>query len=129
MNIRDGFVTNSSSTNFLIISKEELTVDYLFDKLGFLEGSPLERQGRQLCEDIIYAIHPSSSDKEIDYTEILNEFGPKAAELHAKKHEEGFRTYTGRTSSENAELTTTFTTDFVEIEEDDFYLNGLNYIW
>jgi len=29
-----GFITNSSSTNFLIISKEELTEEYLFEKLG-----------------------------------------------------------------------------------------------
>ena len=38
MKIRMGFITNSSSTNFLIISKEELTEDYLFKKLGFVSG-------------------------------------------------------------------------------------------
>lgn len=30
MKIRNGFVTNSSSTNFIIMSKEELTVDNLY---------------------------------------------------------------------------------------------------
>ena len=34
MKIRMGFITNSSSTNFLIISKNELTAEYLFKKLG-----------------------------------------------------------------------------------------------
>ena len=34
MKIRTGFITNSSSTNFLIISRKELTEDYLFEKLG-----------------------------------------------------------------------------------------------
>ena len=41
MIIRDGFVTNSSSTNFMIISKEELSSDYLLEKLGFRKGSSI----------------------------------------------------------------------------------------
>ena len=35
MKIREGFVTNSSSTNFLIVSKKELDEAYLMEKLGF----------------------------------------------------------------------------------------------
>ena len=35
MIIRDGFVTNSSSTNFMIISKEKLSSSYLYEKSGF----------------------------------------------------------------------------------------------
>lgn len=56
MKIRMGFITNSSSTNFLIISKKELTEDYLFKKLGFIKGGALEEQGRQLCNSIMNAI-------------------------------------------------------------------------
>ena len=43
MKIRMGFITNSSSTNFLIISKEELTEEYLFEKLGFIKDGMLEK--------------------------------------------------------------------------------------
>ena len=51
MKIRTGFITNSSSTNFLIISKNELTEEYLFRKLGFIEGGQLAKQGHDLCKE------------------------------------------------------------------------------
>ena len=51
MKIRTGFITNSSSTNFLIISKKELSAEYLYKKLGFKNGSPIEEQGWTLCDD------------------------------------------------------------------------------
>ncbi len=56
MKIRMGFITNSSSTNFLIISKEKLTEDYLFEKLGFIKGGALEEQGRIAVREY-YACH------------------------------------------------------------------------
>lgn len=56
MKIRMGFITNSSSTNFLIISNEELTEDFLFRKLGFVKGGKLEEKGMELCKDILYGI-------------------------------------------------------------------------
>lgn len=45
MKIRMGFITNSSSTNFLIISKKELTEDYLFKKLGFIKVGHWRNKG------------------------------------------------------------------------------------
>ena len=56
MKIRTGFITNSSSTNFLIISKKELTEDYLFEKLGFIGDGQLAEQGHMLCKEIISGI-------------------------------------------------------------------------
>ena len=50
MKIRMGFITNSSSTNFLIISKEELTEEYLFEKLGFIKDGMLEKQTENYAE-------------------------------------------------------------------------------
>ena len=48
MKIRIGYVTNSSSTNFLILSKKELTPEYLFKKLGFKKGSIIEQYALDL---------------------------------------------------------------------------------
>lgn len=130
MKIRTGFITNSSSTNFLIISKEELTEDYLFEKLGFVKGGILESQGRDLCEKIMYAIDGGLRYYDYnnpDYESIKEVFGDKSAILYDKN--KGFHAYWGYTSSDDSPLIQFFTTDSFEIEEKDFYINGRSCIW
>ena len=114
MKIRMGFITNSSSTNFLIISKEELTEEYLFEKLGFIKDGMLEKQGRELCRSIIYALDGGLRyhNYEIpDYESIKKVFGEKSARLFVKN--KGYHAYWGYTSS----------------EDKDFYLNGRACVW
>ena len=94
MKIRMGFITNSSSTNFLIISKEELTEEYLFEKLGFIKDGMLEKQGRELCRSIIYALDGGLRyhNYEIpDYESIKKVFGEKSARLFVKN--KGYHAY------------------------------------
>lgn len=130
MKIRMGFITNSSSTNFLIISKEELTEEYLFKKLGFVQGGVLEEQGRQLCHSIMRAINGGVRYYDYDtpnYESIKEVFGDKsAAQFKTKK---GYHAYWGYTSSDDYPITQFFTTDSFEIEEKDFYLNGRACVW
>ena len=74
--------SKGSSTNFLIISKEELTEEYLFEKLGFIKDGMLEKQGRELCRSIIYALDGGLRyhNYEIpDYESIKKVFGEKSA--------------------------------------------------
>lgn len=130
MKIRTGFITNSSSTNFLIISKEELTEDYLFEKLGFVKGSPLERQGRQLCEDILGALDYGLRYYDYEtpsYETIEKVFGGRSAGVFRQR--KGYHTYWGYTSSDDAPITQFFTTDSFEIEDKDFYVNARACIW
>ena len=130
MKIRTGFITNSSSTNFLIISKKELTEDYLFNKLGFKKGGALEKQGYELCDSIMYSIRRGLRyDDNItpDYETILKEFGKKAAEIF-RKHD-GYHAYWGCTGSDDEPITQFFTTDSFEIDERDFYINGRCCVW
>lgn len=130
MKIRMGFITNSSSTNFLIISKEELTEDYLFKKLGFVKGGAMEEQGRQLCSSIMYAIEGGLryySFDTPDYEAIKEVFGDKSAKIYNKnKH---YHVYWGYTSSDDSPITCFFTTDSFEIEDRNFYLNGRACAW
>ena len=131
MKIRTGFITNSSSTNFLIISKKELTEEYLFKKLGFIEGGQLAEQGHVLCEEIMGGIergHLRYFDYEAPTYENLQEiFGTKAAEKYKKM--KGAYSYWGYISSDQTPLTQFFTTDSFEIEEKDFYINGRACVW
>ena len=130
MKIRMGFITNSSSTNFLIISKEELTEEYLFEKLGFIKGGALERQGRELCENIMYALNGGLRNYHFEkpsYEAIKEAFGEKSAKIY-NKHKK-YYTYWGYTSSDDSPLTQFFTTDSFEIEDKDFYINGRACVW
>lgn len=131
MKIRMGFITNSSSTNFLIISKKELTKEYLFEKLGFVKGGALESQGWELCEDIMYAINHRGlryyDYTKPDYEKIKEVFGDKSAKLFDKN--KGYYAYWGYTSSDDPPITQFFTSDSFEIEEKDFYLNGRACVW
>lgn len=130
MKIRMGFITNSSSTNFLIISKEELTEDYLFKKLGFVKGGILEKQGHELCENIMHAINGGlryHDYEEPNYEQIKEVFGDKSAKLFSKN--KGYHAYWGYTSSDEEPITQFFTTDSFEIEDKDFYLNGRSCVW
>ena len=125
MKIRNGFVTNSSSTNFIIISKKEITIQFLFDKLGFKRGTPFEGIGWELCSNIF-----NRPDEEtLNLEDISRDFGTKTANKWKDLTQKGYYSLRGHTSSDDDTLTSFFTMDSFEIEEKDFYVNGKNCIW
>lgn len=132
MKIRTGYVTNSSSTNFLIISKKELTVGYLFEKLGFRKNSPLEGIGLELCENIIQGIDSGLrwfDFDDITYEHVKEVFGLKSANKFKELKGKNYHAYWGHSNSDDGALTCFFTTDTFEIEEKDLYINGRNCVW
>lgn len=132
MIIRDGFVTNSSSTNFMIISKEALTTDYLLQRLGFKKDSRIIEAGISLADDIDNGIRSGlrwfEIDK-IDFEKVLEIFGPKSAEKYKKMAEKGYHTYIGHIGSDDDYLTSFVTMDSFVIDEKDFYMDGRNCSW
>ena len=125
MKIRNGFVTNSSSTNFLIISKKEITTEFLFKKLGFKNDSILADMGWELCNNLLY--RPDIDT--LNFEDIKNDFGIKTAEKWQILTTKSYNSLRGRTHSEDDSLTSFFTMDSFEIDEKDFYINGKNCIW
>lgn len=132
MKIRDGFVTNSSSTNFMIICREELTTEYLARKLGVKNNSFIKSLGDNLANQIISGTHSGVrwfDIDEISYESILKIFGEESAEKYRKLAEKGFHTYMGHTNSDDDCLSAFMTMDSFTIEEKDFYMDGKNCVW
>lgn len=130
MKIRMGYVTNSSSTNFLIISRDELTEDLLFDKLGFIKGGRLEKQGRALCSSIMLAINGGLRHQKYispNYESIKKIFGIKSANIYDQR--ENYYVYWGYTNSDDVPITQLFTVDSFEVDDDAFYLNAKDCSW
>lgn len=132
MKIRVGYVTNSSSTNFLILSKEELTSEYLYKKLGFKKNSPIEKEAMELCENILYATQGGLRYfdlDEVNFDNVKEVFGEAAAQKFQKYKNKGYKGYMGYTNNDDGTLTGFFTNDSFEIEEKGFYVHARNCMW
>ena len=129
MKIRDGFVTNSSSTNFMILSKEEVTESFLMERLGLKNESRMEWLAQDLVRNIMYGISRGArwfNEDEISYEVIEKHFGKESADKYEKLVQNGFNVYFGSTSSDEDALTVFFTMDSFIIDDKDFYLKGKN---
>jgi len=132
MKIREGFVTNSSSTNFLIVSKKELDADYLIRKLGFKKNSKLHHAGEELAQSILSGVTYGPryfKVDEIDYNVVLKIFGQESADKYRELNGKGFHTYIGYTNSDDDYLTAFMTVDHFIIDKKDFYMNGESCVW
>ena len=128
MKIRKGFVTNSSSTNFIIISSKEITVEYLFEKLGFQYDSPFESIGKDLCQNLYYSLERLSVTQALT-KEREEKYGKGYRFEISSRSGNGQNIYEGATSSEEDAITTFFTCDSILLNDSEFYLNGRNCIW
>jgi hypothetical protein len=138
MKIRSGFVSNSSSTSFLVISQGALTKKKLRELMGVEKGSPLTPLFDQLYVDLL-----GSVDAEIDLGKIRSKphwetllGGRSSARLTERMLEKlnasqrsGMHAYYGHLDSESSPVQTFFCTDSFEEENDEVYLNGLECAW
>ena len=136
MKIRAGFVSNSSSTSFLIIAKEELNEADFLRLMGIEQDSPIADLFSQLYQDVI------ESSEKVDFktadpsvaAEAWFEKGANRLSAHmirkiteAKKR--GLKAYFGSLDSESSMIQTFFCTDSFEAENEKIYFDGLECVW
>lgn len=137
MKIRTGFVSNSSSTSFLIITRDDLNEHDFFALMGVAEDSPIADLFRQFYEDVVQNIGSevdySTADDEVPAEEWFQDGGADLtqhmiARLRVAKSQ-GLKAYFGSLDSETNNVQTFFCTDSFEVENEKIYFNGLECVW
>ncbi len=123
MKIRKGFVTNSSSTNFLIISKQEINLEYLINKMTDGKSSIFDEEIKELCITMMDRIECVETIKKED---IHDKFGIQVEKIYESFKKDGCFIYIGSTEDSDPGLASFFALYPMEIKTDDFYLNALN---
>ena len=116
----------------MIISKNQLTHDYLLEKLGFKQNNGIWYSASSLADDIISATKSGVrwfEVEKIDYNTIFKIFGQESADKFKELSKKGYHTYLGHTNSDDDYLTSFMTMDSFVIDEKDFYMDGKNCGW
>lgn len=135
MRLRSGFVSNSSSTSFLIISKDELTEASFFSLMGVSTSSPLAPIFRELFRDVIRQgrtkVDFSTADPKlpIEFWFEDERLSDRMKDRLRQAKKEGLRAYYGMLSSDHSNVQTFFCTDSFEVEDERIYFNALENAW
>lgn len=134
MKIRNDFVTNSSSTSFIISLKEEWNETRFLKAIGVEGESPVNDIFKSLFE----AIERNKSDirkamrdhGETDIDKFLDDYDKETVERIKQLLKEGRRVYYGMLNSEGLNSAEVFfcMESFI-ICEDDIYFNGRKSGW
>ena len=126
MKVRSGFVTNSSSTSFIIISKGELTQEVIRELLRIPEGSPLQPLADELWNNLRQSTI-GNAEQSAEVESVLEHeatwFGPEMTKRLDEARTKGATITVGSLGSDGSEFErflcmTGFSCD-----------DGENYIW
>ena len=137
MKIRAGFVSNSSSTSFLIIAKRDLNRADFFELMGISLNSPIADLFSEFYESVV-----ENTRSEVDFKTVHTDTPPETLFETRRGHlsermlekirdakKRGLKAYYGWLDSETSPIQSFFCTDSFEAENEKMYFNGLECTW
>ena len=138
MKFRQDFVTNSSSTSFIISLKDEWNENNFYKSIGLLNDSALRR--------IFIELYRAIEDNKKEITAYISEYYPEdktvetflsncnyskdVIEKVSQLLKDGRTIYYGELSTENGDIVEAyFSTESFLVCEDDIYFNGQSAVW
>ena len=136
MKIRTDFVTNSSSTSFVVITSDGFDEPSFLKLMGVKKRSPFAPLFEALFYHIKNSMNPldeyinKQRSGEDSWQELIQEeFSQEVVERIVDAKNKGKKIYIGKLDSDGDLIESYFCTDSFEVENKDIYFNALKCIW
>lgn len=124
MKIKTDFITNSSSTSFILAFNDEFSSKKIIKAFGIKENSILT----EIFEDFLSELEYKELDEK-ELREYEKEMYKDDLEKINELRKKGKKVYMGYLSSDNSLLESFFCQDAYLIENEEIYFNGMINVW